>query len=137
MVTEQRKLMSGLLMSRAQKRLHKPADDIAKSLVKVSVKQVHMTNMLAVTVDALDPVLAAEIANALAEEYLEISSTEFKGTVTILERARPAARPTTPRKLPTIFAASMIGVALGILIALVWAGIRYEKTLKTETETGS
>jgi len=135
MIIEQQKLTSGLLMSRAKARIQRPAENIARLLVSVSVKPVYKTSILAVTVDALDPILAAEMANALAEEYVAFTAEEDTGgTVRILERAHPADSPITPQKQQTIFLASLIGVVLGLFIALVWAGVKYENTLKNQLE---
>ena len=70
-VTQQRIIQSGLLMQRAKERLGRSGDELQESVKSVRVDPLSRTSILAITVEALDPVLSAEFANALAEEYLE------------------------------------------------------------------
>ena len=93
MDTQQLILQSGLLISRAKGRLNRSAADLAK-IRSVSCYQVGKTAFLAIEVQSEDPVLGAEMANALAEEFLDFKSEERLNTsqATVISLTQQANR---------------------------------------------
>ena len=78
--TQQLIVQSSLLFSRARERLNRPADEITRNITSVSVYPVGRTSILAIQVESRDPVIGAEMANALAEEYLDFKAEERMDT---------------------------------------------------------
>ena len=71
--TQQMIINSGLLISRARERVNRPAAELGK-VVNISVYPVGRTAFMAIQVDSKDPVVGAEMANALAEEYVDFKA---------------------------------------------------------------
>jgi succinoglycan biosynthesis transport protein ExoP len=82
---------------------------------KIDVDPIPDTQLLKVKVKDPDPVLAASIANMLAQEFIENNETELErpGTVNVVG---PAVVPTS-RTAPPVLLNTVLGVMLGILIA--------------------
>ncbi|MFH1029116.1 MAG: polysaccharide biosynthesis tyrosine autokinase, partial [Pseudomonadota bacterium] len=92
--TQQLIIQSGLLNARARERMKRPGEDVASKIIGISVSSVGMTAFMSIQVTSLDPVLGAEMANALAEEYLAFKSEERMNTsqATVLNLTQQANR---------------------------------------------
>ena len=80
LATQQLIIQSGQLISRARARLNKPAEEVSRTITRISVAPVGKTAFLAITVESLDPVLGSDMANALADEYLDFKAEERLNT---------------------------------------------------------
>jgi polysaccharide biosynthesis transport protein len=91
--TQQLIINSPLLVSRAKERLNRPAEDLGK-ILGISVFPLGKTAFIAIQVDSLDSVLGADMANALAEEYLDFKSEERMDTsqATVISLTQQANR---------------------------------------------
>ena len=91
----------------------------------VNVRRIPTTTILTVTVTAMDPVLGAEFANALTTAYIEIRAGDAHPFFSpqLLERAYPAARPSTPRKVQSIFIAGLVGSLTGVVVCVLSASL--------------
>lgn len=92
--TQQQIIYSKDLVQRARQRIGRTAEEFSRLLVRMNVSQVWQTSLLRITVDSLDPVFAAEFANALAEEYLDYKAEERMDTsqATVLSLTQQANR---------------------------------------------
>lgn len=91
--TQQMIINSGLLLSRARERLGRPSAEYGK-VVNIAVYQVSKTAFMAIQVSSHDPVLGAEMANALAEEYVDFKAEERMDTsqATVISLTQQANR---------------------------------------------
>lgn len=78
--TQQTIIQSGVMLARARERMNRPADEIARNITSVSVYPFGRTAFLMIQVQSRDPVIGAEMANALAEEYLDFKAEERMDT---------------------------------------------------------
>ena len=92
--TQLRIMQSGFLISRARERVNRPSDEIARKLVRISVEAGWRTSFLYVRVQSLDPVFAADFANAITDEYLAFKAEERLDTAqsTVLSLTQQANR---------------------------------------------
>jgi len=94
LATQQRIIKSPVVLQRARERLARPATEIVGKIKSVDVYTVPRTSIMAVRVQSLDPILAAEFANAIAEEYLDFKAEERMDTsqATVLSLTQQANR---------------------------------------------
>jgi receptor protein-tyrosine kinase len=89
---------------------------------KISVSSIKDTQIIVVSVEDHDPVLAAAIANAAAEEFVNSLGVQLgqTGTVSVAEQATPASSPFKPSLMTNVLLAIVLGgmVAAGIAVAL-------------------
>ena len=78
--TQQTIIQSSVMLGRARERMNRPADEIARNITSVSVYPFGRTAFLMIQVQSRDPVIGAEMANALAEEYLDFKAEERMDT---------------------------------------------------------
>lgn len=78
--TQQLIVQSSLMFARARERLNRPAEEIERNITSISVYPVGKTAFLIISVESRDPVIGAEMANALAEEYLDFKAEERMDT---------------------------------------------------------
>ncbi|HPG00723.1 MAG TPA: polysaccharide biosynthesis tyrosine autokinase [Kiritimatiellia bacterium] len=78
--TQQLIIQSSLMFARARERLNRPAEEIEKNITSISVYPVGKTAFMIIQVESRDPVIGAEMANALAEEYLDFKAEERMDT---------------------------------------------------------
>jgi len=92
--TQKRIIQSPLLAQRTTQRLGRPSGEIHKLIVKINVYQVWKTSILNISVDSLEPVIGAEYANALAEEYIAFKAEERLDTsqATVISLTQQANR---------------------------------------------
>jgi capsular exopolysaccharide synthesis family protein len=92
--TQQLIIQSGQLISRARSRLNRPAEEISKNISRIMVYPIGRTAFLAIQVDSLDPVIGADMANALADEYLDFKAEERLNTsqATVISLTQQANR---------------------------------------------
>ena len=92
--TQQRIIQSPVVLQRARERLARPAVDVVGKIKKVEVYNIWKTSILAIKIESLDPILAAEFANAIAEEYLDFKAEERMDTsqATVLSLTQQANR---------------------------------------------
>jgi capsular exopolysaccharide synthesis family protein len=92
--TQKRVIESGMIMQRARQRLGRPASEISSQIQKINVFPIHKTSFISISVESLDPVLGAELANTIAEEYVEFKSEERMDTsqATVISLTQQANR---------------------------------------------
>ncbi len=78
--TQQLIIQSGLIRGRARERINRPADEVNSKIVNISVNPVGETAFMTIDVESLDAVIGAEMANALADEYLDFKTEERMDT---------------------------------------------------------
>ena len=76
MDTQVRIMQSSLVISKARERLNRPAEQVEGKLIRISVSPSGRSAILAITVDATDPGLASDFANAMAEAFLDFKQEE-------------------------------------------------------------
>lgn len=92
--TQQLIIQSGQLIARARERMNRPSDEISRSITVVSVYPIGKTAFMAIQVNSLDPIIGAEMANALADEYLSFKAEERLNTsqATVISLTQQANR---------------------------------------------
>lgn len=80
MDTQVRIMQSSLIISKARERLNRPADQVEGKLIRVSVQPGGRSAILIIQVDATDPGLASDFANAMAEAFLDFKAEERMDT---------------------------------------------------------
>jgi capsular exopolysaccharide synthesis family protein len=92
--TQQMIMQSGQLVSRARERLNRPVDEVTEKVLNISVYPVGRTAFMAVQVTSLDAIIGADMANALAEEYLDFKAEERMDTsqATVINLTQQANR---------------------------------------------
>lgn len=78
--TQQMIMQSSVMSARARERTNRSTEEIARSIISVSVYPVGRTAFMMIQVQSRDPVIGAEMANALAEEYLDFKAEERMDT---------------------------------------------------------
>ena len=78
--TQLRIVQSNLIIARAREAVNRPADEIARKLVRVWADQAWKAAFIYIHVESLDPVFAADFANAMAEQYLDFKAEERMDT---------------------------------------------------------
>ena len=78
--TQLRIIQSNLIIARAREAVNRPADEIARKLVRVWADQAWRAAFIYIHVESLDPVFAADFANAMAEQYLDFKAEERMDT---------------------------------------------------------
>jgi capsular exopolysaccharide synthesis family protein len=85
------------------------------------------TSLLRVQVTATDPQLAAAAANVAADNLITTQISDLV-QMKVIDRARPASIPVSPRRRLILFAATVIGLIGGVLAALgasaLWPRVR-------------
>ena len=91
--TQQLIINSPLLVGRAKERLNRPSAELGK-IVGINVFPLGKTAFIVIQVESLDSVLGAEMANALAEEYLDFKAEERMDTsqATVISLTQQANR---------------------------------------------
>lgn len=91
--TQQLIVNSPLLVGRAKERLNRPPGELDK-ITGISVFPLGHSAFMAIQVDSYEPVLGAEMANALAEEYLDFKAEERMDTsqATVISLTQQANR---------------------------------------------
>src|SRR6476620_7029393 len=116
-------------------------DDVTTEEVQSRIKtQAQPDNSLVVmTVDDVDPVRAAALANALADAYTlqvnaqaQTNQSDLKIFMQKVDTARPPARPSQPRTTLNTVAAAALGLVLGLILAFALEFT--DTTLKTSDE---
>lgn len=80
LATQQLILQSGELIRRARERMNRPLEEILRNITKINAYQVGSTAFMAVEVESYDPLIGAEMANALVDEYLDFKAEERMNT---------------------------------------------------------
>ncbi len=78
--TQIRIVQSNLIIARAREAVNRPADEISRKLVRVWAEQAWRAAFVYIRVESLDPVFAADFANAMAEQYLDFKAEERMDT---------------------------------------------------------
>ena len=120
-------MQSGLVLGHAKERVNRPTEDIRRLLLKVSAQLVPDSTIVVLKAESLDPVFAADFANAWAVAVEMHFGQNDQTRPTILDPAKPSYTPTTPRKVRTIQSAFLSGLLIGLLLALIPAAFKYKK----------
>lgn len=93
-ITQINIIRSGMMRQRALERMGKPPSEVAPLILGVSVIQEWRTSIVNISVNSRDPLVAAEYANALAEEYLDFKAEQRMDTsqATVLSLTQQANR---------------------------------------------
>ncbi len=91
--TQQLIINSSLLIGRARERLNRPSAEFGK-IAGIAVFPLGHTAFMAIQVESYDSVLGAEMANALAEEYIDFKAEERMDTsqATVISLTQQANR---------------------------------------------
>ncbi len=118
---------SSHIQREARKRLGRPQEEIREKIKSVSVNALWRTSIIQVTVEAYDPVLAAEYANAIVDVYMEYAQADGDRPflIQVLQRAQPATEPASPGIVQRILAAMGIGLLIALALSILWAALRY------------
>jgi capsular polysaccharide biosynthesis protein len=115
--TYARSIVSGPWTSQARAGLDRSAEELAKNVVDITATPIENTSIIAVRVQCLDPLLASDFANSLAQVVIGNYGTNTAARPYLIQAAVPSYSPVTPRKLQTIFTASVTGLLLGALLS--------------------
>lgn len=123
----QRLLMSVMIKQGAYSRLNISEDEVADKLRSIQVKQVGRSSLLNISVTSIEPGFSADLANAIADEYLEFKSTA-PGTIQVIERAHPSSVALGPANATVVITATLIGIIAGFIMVLLRAAYQYRHT---------
>ncbi len=92
--TQERIIRSPLILQRARERLGRPGREIAEKIKDVSVANLYKTSILRIQVSSYEPIIGAEYANAIAEEYVEFKQEQRMETsqATVISLTQQANR---------------------------------------------
>lgn len=97
---------------------------------KLSVRLVQNTEIISISVNDNDPVMASEIANETATVFMEtIKEIMRVENVRVIDVAQPPTSSVSPRPMLNIAIAAILGVMLGIFIAFLVEFL--DNTIKT------
>jgi capsular polysaccharide biosynthesis protein len=85
----------------------------------LTVFQIPDSKVITVRYYALDPEIAADVANKLTELYVTSTITARPGFARIIQRAVAPANPSYPKTGPTIVLATLAGLTLGLGLAFL------------------
>lgn len=122
------------------------ADGTAEAVPGISSKEVSdaveasqqgESDIIEVKATTLDPSLAAQVANAFAEEFLAFRKGANRkrlqtGRIELVERASPSSTPVSPKPLRNIVFGALIGLVLGLGLALLLE--RMDRRVKREDD---
>ncbi|TWH59740.1 capsular polysaccharide biosynthesis protein [Desulfitobacterium sp. LBE] len=87
---------------------------------KITVESVKNTEILAISVQDKDPLLAAAIANTMAEKFSEsVINIKKVDSVSIVDRAVSPNQPVKPKKTQNILIAFAVGLVVSVGLALL------------------
>ena len=121
--TDAHELLSSDLIGKAREQLNLSPQEATDRLIKIEANPLPDSQLVALTVASVDPVLSADFANALANVFIATRNAGHPEKLTVTQKAVPAASPITPRKISTIHRTALIGAGTGFLVAFITAGI--------------
>lgn len=74
--TQMRIMQSALIIAKARERMNRPAEEIARQLVRINVFPGGRSAIVSIAIDALEPTFASDFANAMAEAFLDFKAEE-------------------------------------------------------------
>lgn len=99
----------------------------------VSVDTIEDSDVLAITASTSDPVLSAEICNAVASVAPDVLQHVVKrGSVEVISTAKPAAAPSGPNAQKNALAGALLGLVLMALASIVVEMM--DKTIKSQAD---
>jgi uncharacterized protein involved in exopolysaccharide biosynthesis len=110
-------VLSGPVLDQAFERTNRSREEIAKYMTRCEAIHVPDTSIVNLQADAIDPVLAADVANAWAQAIIARYATDETKRPDVIDAAKPSYSPVTPRKLRTIQLAAIMGICAGLLIS--------------------
>jgi len=125
-----------------QNSLKMSVDDLKSS---INVESLGDTEFLRITVESLNPTLAAMLANEAARILLEkVAEIMVLDNIQVIDAALPPQNPVWPNHLINILMAGVIGMLLVVGVAILRASIRSEdketllqSALSVQPDTGS
>lgn len=97
---------------------------------KLNVKLVQNTEIISITVNDNNPVMAAEIANETAQVFMDTVKDIMKvENVQVIDVAEPPVNSISPRPMLNIAIAAVLGVMLGVFITFLIEFL--DNTIKT------
>lgn len=122
-------LESEVVMKRVVDNSDIPGLSISGLLAIVDASIVEDSNLILVEVRNTDPVKAAAIANAVAEQYLQLMDELMFSSVVVISPANTPAGPIKPNKKMNIALAFSLGLMLATLLAFLLEYL--DNTIKT------
>ena len=83
---------------------------------RMLIRPVRNTDLIEFSVFSENPTEAAELANAIADSYVELRQKQVR--VQIIDRAHPPVRPIRPNRALNLFIGAVIAVVLGLAVAV-------------------
>ncbi len=100
---------------------------------KISVKAVNETEVIEITVKDIDPNIAAEIANKIAEVFSEKVVDIYKiSNIYILDKAEPSSKPSNTNHVKDIVIFGFVGTVISFGVVLIINML--DTTIKTEED---
>lgn len=138
--TQQRILQSRHITENAKKKLNTDLGDLDLKLNSISTKRVGRSSVMMITVESTESALSADLANAIVDEFLEFKQSESNSdditrqiddntSIRIIERAQPSPPNSSPGTLIRLVSSIILGLFVGICIALIMAAIRYRNSI--------
>jgi capsular polysaccharide biosynthesis protein len=125
-------LKSEVVMKRVLDSNNLPGQTIGSLSSMINASIVQDSNLIAVTVQNTDPVLAAQIANAVSKQYLKLMDELMFSSVVVISPANVPVSPIKPNKNLNIEIALLLGLLLSILLAFLLEYL--DNTLKTSED---
>ncbi|NLN87454.1 MAG: lipopolysaccharide biosynthesis protein [Syntrophomonadaceae bacterium] len=122
-------LESEVVMKRVVEGTGIPGLSIGALMSMTDASIVKDSNLLTLEVENNDPVIAARIANAIAEQYLKLMDELMFSSVVVISPANVPAGPIKPNKKMNIMLAFLIGLMISVLLAFLLEFL--DNTLKT------
>ena len=122
-------LESEVVMKRVVEGTGIPGLSIGALMSMTDASIVKDSNLLTLEVENNDPVIAARIANAIAEQYLKLMDELMFSSVVVISPANVPAGPIKPNKKMNIALAFLIGLMISVLLAFLLEFL--DNTLKT------
>lgn len=122
-------LESEVVMKRVVEGTGIPGLSIGGLMSMTDASIVKDSNLITLEVENNDPVIAARIANAIAEQYLKLMDELMFSSVVVISPANVPAGPIKPNKKMNIALAFLIGLMISVLLAFLLEFL--DNTLKT------
>lgn len=122
-------LKSEVVMKRVVENTRIPGLSIARLMSMMDASIVEDSNLIVLEVTNNDPIIAAQIANAIAEQYLKLMDELMFSSVVVISPANEPISPIKPHKMLNIMIAFLVGLMTSTLLAFFLEFL--DKTLKT------
>ena len=122
-------LKSEVVMKRVVENTRIPGLSIGSLMSMMDASIVEDSNLILLEVTNNDPMIAAQLANAISEQYLKLMDELMFSSVVVISPANEPTSPIKPHKMLNIMIAFLLGLLVSVMLAFLLEFL--DNTLKT------